>query len=175
MGLWRPSPLPWRSTFVPWVRGGGGPLPLLLRAPPALLGAETLGLLPRHAQRDPDLRFGAQAHLRGVGVWSGQGPFPHAWGNPGLEPPSPPEQVCGWGPTLLSEASGSFSSSDTGCCASGLLSSEGRRVWVRPGWWPGGLAEAQASLAGQARTSDNNAAGEEAEAQRGRVTCPRAD
>lgn len=70
-----PPHCPWQSTFVPQVRGAG-PFPFLLWAPPAFLSAETLGLLPRHSQCDSGLGFRAQAHLRSVGVWSGQGPSP---------------------------------------------------------------------------------------------------
>lgn len=133
----------WQSTFVPHVRGGG-PLPLQLCALPVLPGAVTVRLFPGQAERGSGLSLGAQAHLRGVGAWSEPGPVPQAWGNPGLEPP--PKQLRGGGPTPASEASGSSSSFDTGCCSSGLLGSAGHRVPVRPGRRPAGPAEAQASL-----------------------------
>lgn len=155
-------PLPWAHTFVPQVRGLG-PLPLLLRALPGFLGAETPGPLPRGAGCGPCLR--AQAHLWGVGVWSGLGPSPE----PGKHWRGAP---CDLGPTSLSEASGSSSLFDSGCCAWALLSSAGCRAWVRPGWWPRSLVEAGLILACQTRMSGNNSADEETEAQRGAVTCP---
>lgn len=74
--------------------------------------------------------------------------LPPGWGSPGTMDPS--QRVC-VGPTSLSGVPGSSTSSDSCCCASTLLSSAGCRVRVRPGLWPGSLAEVQASLACRTR------------------------